>query len=58
MIALVTATSALAQAAQPQAIVDYDTFMQQDLEARTTALFSRDDMRQAMTINATYIPKK
>jgi hypothetical protein len=126
-IALVTATSALAQVTQLPANVDYDTFMQQDvqrrirtfnqitpenraelvrtqitrwvdqnrarltpeqlkmmeenlafvtaaryqqppndedktrandLQARTVALFSRDDIRQAMTINATYIPKK
>jgi hypothetical protein len=29
-----------------------------DLEARTAALFSREDMMQALTINGTYIPKK
>lgn len=29
-----------------------------ELESRTAALFSRDDMRQALTIHGTYIPKK
>lgn len=28
------------------------------LESRTAALFSREDMRQALTIHGTYIPKK
>ena len=28
------------------------------MEARTAALFSREDMAQAMTIHATYIPRK
>jgi MinD-like ATPase involved in chromosome partitioning or flagellar assembly len=29
-----------------------------ELEARTAALFSPEDMREALTINGTYIPKK
>jgi len=29
-----------------------------DLEARTAAVFSREDMMQALTISAAYIPKK
>ena len=29
-----------------------------DLEARTLALFSHEDVRQAMTIHGDYIPKK
>jgi hypothetical protein len=29
-----------------------------ELEARTAAFFSREDLMQALTINATYIPKK
>jgi hypothetical protein len=29
-----------------------------ELEARTAAVFSREDMMEALTIHATYIPKK
>jgi hypothetical protein len=41
-----------------QPMNDEDRAKAKELEARTVALFSRDDIRQAMTINATYIPKQ